>query len=66
MTYKELSEIKTNSMEVNLILDDIVNNARFCCYKNAFGRTEVSDYDLSQITKACVRYGAHVPDVLWV
>ncbi len=54
MTYGQLSNQKTSSMEVNLILDDIVNNARWS--NSDWKNEEVGDYVLNQISSVFERY----------
>jgi hypothetical protein len=64
MTYAELATIKTQSMEVNLIIDDVVGNARWGCTRAQFKKEEVSAYDAKAIYMAIQRYGAAVPSEL--
>jgi hypothetical protein len=61
MTYRELSHIKTAGFETNCIIDDVVNNARFCYHKSAFLTTEVSAYDLNKIRQWAEREGVTLP-----
>ncbi len=69
MTYGQLSNVKTSSMEVNLIIDDAVNNARWSMTRAELKRgelnyMEVSDHFLNQITAACTRYGVQIPEMV--
>lgn len=59
MTYGELSTKKTTGFQTNCIIDDVVNNARFCS-KN-WRNLEVTDYDRCFILKWCAREGVRSP-----
>ena len=61
MTYNELATKKTESMEVNCIIDDVVNNARWGYTKKAFKTALIVEYDVMTILAACVRYKVTTP-----
>lgn len=55
MTY---SELKTTAAGFNTshVIDDVINNARFCYGKKADKMT-VSEYDLNKIKEAAIHFG---------
>ena len=61
MTYAELATIKTSSMEVNLIIDDVIASARWGMTKKEFKAEPVSKDDAMTIYAAIQRFHAAIP-----
>jgi len=49
MTYTELSKIKTTGFITNNVIDDVVNNGRFCYTKAEFKTAVVPNYEIEKI-----------------
>lgn len=56
MTYGELASMKTSSFNLNHVIDDIVNNARWG-FGKAFKYQNIADYDLKSIQEWASREG---------
>lgn len=64
MTYAELKTLNTG-FNTSHVIDDAINNARFCFGKSALGM-KVSEYDLRKIGEASVFYGEQIHERLEV
>jgi hypothetical protein len=60
MTYGQLAEIKTTGFNLNHIIDDVVNNARFSFGKQ-FKNQPVSEYDQNKINEWAAKEGVAAP-----
>jgi hypothetical protein len=62
MTYSELKTTFKAGFNTSHVIDDAINNARFCFGKAAAGM-EVSEYDLRKIGEASVFYGEQIHEI---
>jgi hypothetical protein len=49
MTYTELSQIKTPGFVTNNVIDDVLNNGRFCYTKAEFKGAQVPEFEVEKI-----------------
>ena len=61
MTYGELSAAKSLGFNLNHVIDDIVNNARYAFGKKAFANKTVTPHEALQIAEWAKRDGVKSP-----